>query len=163
MHVISVVGKHDIGKTYLLEQIIPKLLKKYEIAVIKHTVHKIKRDMEETDTNRLSKAGSKLTAIISDDEIDISLKGNQINLSQVISILKNIKQNLDILFLEGYKKEPFPKIVIIDNLDYLDQFRDAEIILIVSKNSDLVNENIVDFNDIDMILDRIEKYIKNPK
>ena len=159
MHVISIVGKHDIGKTYLLEQIIPKLLKKYEIAVIKHTVHQIKREEQGTDTDRLLKVGSNLTAIVSDDEFDLLLKGKQVNLKQVISIFQVLNPNLDILFLEGYKKEIFPKIVIIDNLEYINQFKDEEIIQIVSRNSDLVNEKILYFDDIDNIMKRIENYL----
>lgn len=163
MHVISIVGKHNIGKTYLLEQMIPKLIKKYQIAVIKHTIHEIKKDEKGTDTYRLSKAGSNLTAIISDHELSLSLKEKKVDLNQIIAVFEKLNPNIDILFLEGYKKEPYPKIIIIDDLDYINQFIDEEIILIVSKNIELLKGDILNFNDIDMILTRIEKYIKKSK
>ena len=163
MHVISIVGKHDIGKTYLLEQIIPKLIKKYQIAVIKHTIHEIKKYDEGTDTDRLSKAGSNLTAITSDSEFNLSYKVKNVKLDQIISTFKELNPNIDILFLEGYKKESYPKIVIIDDLKYINQFKEEEVILIVSRKDDLTNDNILNFDDTETILTIIENYIKKSK
>ncbi|NHI93454.1 MAG: molybdopterin-guanine dinucleotide biosynthesis protein B [Candidatus Lokiarchaeota archaeon] len=163
MHIISIVGKHNIGKTYLLEQIISNLIKKYQIAVIKHTIHEIKKDEVETDTFRLRKAGSNLTAISSDNDLIIFFKGTNLNSKQLLSIFHILDPDIDILFLEGYKKEPYPKIIIIDDLMYLDQFNPDEILLVISKKPELINNEIIDFNDLDIIIKKIESFIKARK
>ncbi|MHA1785618.1 MAG: molybdopterin-guanine dinucleotide biosynthesis protein B [Candidatus Helarchaeota archaeon] len=163
MRIVSIIGKHNIGKTYLLEQILPKLISKYQVAIIKHTVHQIKSDEKGTDTFRLNKAGCSLTAISSNDELNIFFKKEKIQLSEIISTLSMLNPNIDILFLEGYKKEHYPKIIIIDDLDYLNQFRKEEILLVISKNPEIILKEYIPFNDTEAILNEIERFINNQR
>ena len=160
MHVISVVGKHNIGKTQVLEAIITNIVKKYKIAVIKHTVHEIKPDEEGTDTQRLKKVGAYPTFIMSDYQSNPNDQKKVHSLESLITTIKNTHPNIDILFLEGYKRKNYPKIVVIEDLDYLNQFKKEEILFSLTKNKNLFCENVLDFNNIDNILSKLENYLE---
>jgi len=160
MHVISVVGKHNIGKTQVLEAIISNLVKNYKIAVIKHTIHEIKLDEEGTDTQRLKKIGANPVYIIKNDQYDTINQSEVHSLDSLITFIKYMTPDIKILFLEGYKHESYPKIVIIDESEYLDQFKKDEILFSITKNLKIVNEDILDFKNIDLILSKLKKSLE---
>lgn len=160
MHVISVVGKHNIGKTRILEAIISNLIKKYRIAVIKHTVHEVKSNDEGTDTQRLKKVGAKPVYIISDKQSSPNDESKIHSLNDLITFVKEIDPKIDILFLEGYKKKPFPKIVIIDKLEYLEQFNKEEIIFSITENVDILGDDVLDFFSVDLIISKLKNYLE---
>ena len=116
--IIAALGISGSGKTTTLEYLISHLNNENcRIGAIKH-IHRenFTMDKEGTNTWRFSKAGSKITVAISPEEIAIIEKtSNSLNdLDKVIKFLEN--ENLDIIFIEGFKGEiskraDIPKII----------------------------------------------------
>jgi len=102
--VIAAVGTSGSGKTTTLEYLISNLASEgYRIGAIKHIYHKgFKIDKAGTNTWRYAKAGSKVTAAISSDEIVVIKRTDAAlnDLDQVIGLLG--KEQLDIIFIEGF-------------------------------------------------------------
>jgi molybdopterin-guanine dinucleotide biosynthesis protein MobB len=76
----------------------------YRIGAVKHIYHKgFKIDKEGTNTWRYAKAGSKVTAAVSTEEIVVIKKAETAltDLEQVIGLLGN--EQLDIIFVEGFR------------------------------------------------------------
>ena len=110
MKVVAFIGKHNSGKTTVIEQLIPKLRQKgYKVCYIKHDPkgHGI-TDKEGSDTWRISQVCEKL-ALLSPDRLTFWEKGN-FNIKEVI---KNFFKDCDIVILEGFKGEKdIPKIAV---------------------------------------------------
>jgi len=102
--VIAAIGTSGSGKTTTLEYLISILASEgYRIGTIKHICHRsFKIDKEGTNTWRYNKAGSKVIAAISVEEIVVIRKAEATlnDLNQVISLLGN--EELDIIFIEGF-------------------------------------------------------------
>ena len=116
--IISIVGPSDSGKTTLVEKLVRLLSRKgYAIGVLKHTHARIKFDRAGTDTDRFRKAGAKLSAI-SDDEMLARLS----NVSGVSprDLITALAKDVDLLIVEGYKREALPKLLLTDHLSEVD-------------------------------------------
>ena len=110
--VISVSGKSGSGKTALLKKIIPILVKKgYKVGAIKHTHHDFGIDKRGKDSWAYRRAGAKSVVIASSDRIAFVRElSNEVPVKEIISQLFN---DSDIILMEGYKKEDFPRIAVI--------------------------------------------------
>ncbi len=110
--ILGFIAASGTGKTTLLTQLIPLLNQQgFRVGLIKHSHHKFEVDKPGKDSYRLRKAGatevmlisSHRRAIISEFEEPIEPKLNQ--------QLKLFEQSqLDLILVEGFKKEAFPKI-----------------------------------------------------
>src|SRR3989304_10168370 len=70
--IISIVGKSDVGKTTLIEKLIPELKNRgYRVATIKHDVHGFDMDIEGKDSWRHKKAGADTVIISSPAKVGI--------------------------------------------------------------------------------------------
>ena len=102
--VIAAVGTSGSGKTTTLEYLISNLASEgYRVGAIKHIYHKgFKIDKEGTNTWRYAKAGSKVIAAVSAEEIVVIKKTETAlnDLEQVIGLLG--EEQLDIIFIEGF-------------------------------------------------------------
>jgi molybdopterin-guanine dinucleotide biosynthesis protein B len=120
--VFAAVGVSGSGKTTTLEYLISRLTKEgYKVGAIKH-IHREKFtiDKEGTNTYRLSKAGSIVTVAISPEEIAIIKKTTSAlnSLNEIICMLE--KEQLDIVFIEGFhsaisKRADIIKVVTAKN------------------------------------------------
>lgn len=109
--VVSIVGKPDCGKTTLLEKLIPELTKQgYKVGTIKHHVHAFEMDKPGKDTWKHKKAGAAVVAlsspgglgVIRDTEYDTTIE----------ELVHRYFFDMDIVFTEGYKQEPMPKVEV---------------------------------------------------
>ena len=109
--IVSIVGKSDIGKTTLIEKLLPELTRRgYRIATVKHDVHGFEVDREGKDSWRHKKAGAHTVvissphkiALIRDEEKDLTLE----------EIREKFIREVDLILSEGYKKEVQPKIEV---------------------------------------------------
>jgi molybdopterin-guanine dinucleotide biosynthesis protein MobB len=97
----------------------------YRIGAIKHIYHKgFKIDKEGTNTWRYAKAGSKVIAAVSSEEIVVIKKTDVTlnDLGQVIGLLEG--EQLDIIFIEGFrslvaKRKDVLKIITAKDADNL--------------------------------------------
>jgi molybdopterin-guanine dinucleotide biosynthesis protein B len=112
--IISFVGHSNSGKTTLIEQIIRILSRKgYRVGVLKHTHGAIKADKKGTDTDRFRLAGASISSIC-DDKLLVRFEKAQGHSPQ--AMVQALAKELDLLIIEGYKKEHFPKILFSDQL-----------------------------------------------
>ncbi len=106
---ISVCAYSGLGKTTLIERLIPCLTERgLKVAVIKHDSHDFEIDVEGKDTYRFKKAGAVETVITSPARIAIVRDHTDDSLSAAAAEI----ETADIILVEGYKHGSQPKIVI---------------------------------------------------
>jgi molybdopterin-guanine dinucleotide biosynthesis protein B len=111
---ISIIGKSESGKTTLIEKLIPEMKRRgYRVGTVKHSAHGFDMDREGKDSYRHQKAGSEMVAVASPEQIVLIKKVD----SDSLEDLESYFTDMDILFVEGYKKERRPKIEVF-NADY---------------------------------------------
>jgi len=111
MPVLSIVGRSNTGKTTLIEKLIPLLKSKgIRVATIKHHNHDFEIDHEGKDTYRHKRAGAKLAMIVAPGRLAFveDLEGD-LGLEEIID---RYIRNVDLVIIEGYKKEPVPKMEV---------------------------------------------------
>ncbi|MDO5707709.1 MAG: molybdopterin-guanine dinucleotide biosynthesis protein B [Andreesenia angusta] len=154
--VVLLSGYSNSGKTTIIEKLLKLFTERgLEIATIKH--HRGNFDIgENKDSTRHLRAGASSVSLISEEDYIIIKKINKDN--GLSEILENIK-NVDLILVEGYKNENFPKIEVYRSelgnprLDKDDQ----NIIGVVS--DDISDEDIplFKFNEIEKLADFIQK------
>jgi molybdopterin-guanine dinucleotide biosynthesis protein B len=108
--IISVVGKSKVGKTTLLEKLLPEIKKRgYRVAVIKHDVHGFDIDRPGKDTWKHARAGADIVVISSPQKMAIIEKvDREKTLAEIASKLDHV----DLIITEGYKRQDKPKIEV---------------------------------------------------
>ena len=128
------MGKSGSGKTTTLEYLVSNLASEgYRIGAIKHIYHKsFKIDKEGTNTWRYAKAGSKVVAAVSAEEIVVIRKKQELlnDLEQVIGLLGG--EQLDIIVIEGFrslleKRKDVLKIITAKDADSLKKTLDGTV------------------------------------
>jgi molybdopterin-guanine dinucleotide biosynthesis protein B len=110
--VISFVGNSDSGKTTIIEKLISRLVKEgYKIGTVKHAHKGFNLDRKGKDSFRHMKAGAEVTIIADPEKIHVTKKIKKDNFSN----LKQYFADMDLIIVEGYKKESISKIAIIKN------------------------------------------------
>ena len=108
--VLAVSGVKNSGKTTLIEKLIPKLAEKgFRCGAIKHDGHDFSPDVAGTDTYRLLAAGAAGVGIFSAAKAMLVQTGGGVD----ESVLARHFENLDIIFLEGFKYSGYPKIEVL--------------------------------------------------
>ena len=110
--ILGVYGYHDSGKTLFLEKLM-KELKKRDIsaAAVKHLGRHYMGDKGK-DTGRLAEAGFDPVIGVSEDECIIHL-GGKIDIWGSVGLVHRLAV-ADVIFIEGFKKEPIEKIAVGD-------------------------------------------------
>ena len=101
------------GKTTLLTQLIPIVKSKgVRLAVIKHAHHEFDVDQKEKDSYKLRHAGATQMLISSAKRWalmnELSEDQNELKLCELIEQIDH--KNIDLILVEGFKKETFTKI-----------------------------------------------------
>jgi molybdopterin-guanine dinucleotide biosynthesis protein B len=155
--IVSIVGKSDIGKTTLIEKLLPELTGRgYRIATVKHDVHGFEVDREGKDSWRHKKAGAhtviisspQKVALIRDVEKDLSLE----------EIREKLVQDVDLILSEGYKKDVQPKIEVFRKGKYKELLCDDRdnLVAIASDQTFDVGVPCVPLDDVKGLADFIE-------
>ncbi|MBI2849371.1 MAG: molybdopterin-guanine dinucleotide biosynthesis protein B [Chloroflexi bacterium] len=109
--IISVVGRSDVGKTTLLEKLLPEFKKRgYRVGTIKHDVHGFDLDKPGKDSWRMARAGSDMVAISSPDRVAVIRKVEEEWTAD--RIVHHFGADLDIILTEGYKRGGAPKVEV---------------------------------------------------
>jgi molybdopterin-guanine dinucleotide biosynthesis adapter protein len=133
--VFQITGYQNSGKTTLISSLI-KGLKQFanlEVAVLKHHGHGGTPSLPEKDSARHFETGAVASLVEGSGQIQLHARvpENQNGpLPQLIELLKNFGP--DVILIEGYKKEKFPKTVIIK------QESDLELLSIITNIRALV-------------------------
>jgi len=129
MIVVQVVGYKNAGKTTLLERLIDCIASAgYCVGTVKHDAHQFEIDMPGTDTWRHRQAGS-MTTVIASDTRAAFIEERTMKLADILSRL----HHLDVVLVEGFKHEAYPKIVLVrDHADEILIEQLEQVIAIVS-------------------------------
>ncbi|MGD6841603.1 molybdopterin-guanine dinucleotide biosynthesis protein B [Bacillus infantis] len=115
--VFQIAGFKNSGKTTLVQAVIRELQKQgYAAVTIKHHGHGGKPDvLEDKDTSLHMRAGA--LASLAEGEGSILIQADKLNwpLERLIQLMTAFGP--DIILIEGYKKECYPKAVIARNLE----------------------------------------------
>lgn len=164
--VLSIVAtKSNTGKTTLIEKLIKTLkLRNYSVGVLKHDVHKFDMDKEGKDSFKFSTAGADNVIISSSEKLAMIQKvEKEVPIDEILLLFKGI----DIVLIEGYKDNNFPKIEVhrkdVDSnlLCTNSKFEFSRIIALATDEDIKVNVPILNLNDVNSICNFIEsKLIK---
>jgi molybdopterin-guanine dinucleotide biosynthesis protein B len=126
--IVAAIGKSGTGKTVTLEYLIKQFSdENYKVGAIKHIHHKdFTIDTKGKNTWRYAQAGAKVIVAMAPNEIAIIKKTTQEtdNIEQIIKTLKEEKEDIDIIFVEGYhdlmaKKVDVVKIITVEDEEML--------------------------------------------
>jgi len=114
--ILQVVGFQNSGKTTLMEKLIIRATQEgLKAASIKHHGHGGVPDdicfSESKDSIRHDKAGAVVSSVEGDGILQLSAKTDNWKLEKMIGLYSFFSMN--VIFIEGYKKEHYPKAVMI--------------------------------------------------
>ena len=112
MKVLGIVGYSGSGKTTLIERLLPVLTARgVRTSVIKHTHHDFEIDRPGKDSWRLRESGAAEVLLASDLRY-VLLHENRGEPPPTLQALLARLQNCDLVLVEGYKREPIPKLEV---------------------------------------------------
>ena len=115
MKIIGIIGWKNSGKTYLAQKIIKKLNEKgLSVSSIKRAHHDFDIDKPDTDSYLHRKSGSKQVIVSSAKRWAKITELNDEKEKTLPELLNELKK-IDIVIVEGFKKEMHPKIEIINS------------------------------------------------
>ena len=157
--IIGITGWKDVGKTYYASLIIKLLVKRgYQVGSIKHAHHDFDIDKPGTDSFKHREAGSNQVIISSSKKkkkITENKNENEKSLDELIQEL----QNVDVIVVEGFKKDNHPKIEILSK-DLKNRNKETKnVIAIVSDDLKDTITPVYKENDIENLVEFIIKKI----
>ncbi len=143
--IISIVGKQNAGKTTLIKDLIPKLKEQgYRVGTLKYNIRKFDIDHEGKDTYKYSNSGADSVAISSQNEFVVMKKtASPLTLHEIIEAYLN---DVNVVLVEGYREDGYPRIRITDsqdtNSDKTDQENELLLVNVKTENSCFSTDNI---------------------
>ena len=109
--IVSIVGKTDAGKTTLIENLVPELVKLgFRVGTVKHDVHGFEMDREGKDSYRHKKSGAVVALISSPGRVGMVRDADH---DHTLAELRQLfLSDVDLILTEGYKREAWPKVEI---------------------------------------------------
>jgi molybdopterin-guanine dinucleotide biosynthesis protein B len=111
--IVSVVGRSGVGRTTLIEKLIPELKQRgYRVATVKHHAHAgFEVDQPGKDTWRHAQAGSEQVVISAADRVAaIRYVDHPLTLDEIAA---DLIYDVDIILTEGFSQEDKPKIEVV--------------------------------------------------
>ena len=108
---IAFVGRHNSGKTTLLLAVLPLLVGKgLRVGYLKHAHAGFEIDQPEKDSYRARRTGVVQTIITGDKQTAVIDDAERVSLDEAMA--RYVRDDLDLLVVEGFKAEPLPKIEV---------------------------------------------------
>jgi len=152
--VLQVVGYKNTGKTTLVCHIIKAFAEQgWKVGSIKHDAHEFEVDHEGKDTWKHREAGASVVAITSKSKTAI-MENRPTSLEQLIERM----HGLDLIIVEGYKSENYPKLVLVKDEPSSIITEEASNILAICSWIPLQHETlpVIDINDLESIIQLIK-------
>jgi len=155
--IVSIVGKSNSGKTTLIEKMIGELVRRgWRVGTIKHNMHGFEIDHEGKDSWRHKKAGARTTVIASPHQVAVveDADGDY----EIRDLRDRYIRNVDIVLVEGYKKNPYPKIEVFRSVLKRERLCSVDDNLIALASDVPVEAEVpcLDLNDVPGLVDLIE-------
>ncbi len=153
--VIAVCGVKNSGKTTLLAGLVNYFSEQgLKVAVIKHDGHDFSCDVPGTDSYRLHEAGAYGTAVYSSSRIFLHKETTAASAQTLISLFPEA----DIIFVEGVKDSPLPKIEVIrrEISDHPASCPEGRFLIATDWEEEHFTEPTANLNDIPTIAERIK-------
>ncbi len=113
LHVVAIVGFSNIGKTTLLEQLIPRLRARgLAVAAVKHTSHGFDADRPGKDSHRIYQAGASAVVVVSEQQI-ATFRRREAGEARLCEALAEMPAGLDLVLVEGFAWEAVPRFVLV--------------------------------------------------
>ncbi|MBM7663063.1 molybdopterin-guanine dinucleotide biosynthesis protein B [Bacillus mesophilus] len=112
--IFQIVGYQNSGKTTLVQKLVKNLSKRgYKVGTIKHHGHGGEPDFADKgkDSALHRSAGARVVTVEGNGTIQLTASELKWDLQQIISLYESF--NLDIILVEGYKLESYPKVVLL--------------------------------------------------
>jgi molybdopterin-guanine dinucleotide biosynthesis protein MobB len=106
---IAFCGYSGTGKTTLISRLLGELSPTYAIGYVKHDAHRFDMDIPGKDTYEARRHGANAVLINDADHWAVVSNG-----AMPMAAMRAILAPLDLVFIEGYKNSPIPKIVVMD-------------------------------------------------
>ncbi len=107
--IFGVTGWKNAGKTTLVEKLVAEFVRRgWRVATIKHAHHDVDIDRPGSDSFRHRAAGATEVALVGGLRYAIMREQAEPTLAEVLARLAPC----DIVLIEGYKREPHPKIEV---------------------------------------------------
>ena len=157
--IIGITGWKDVGKTHYASLIIESLVKKgYHVGSIKHAHHDFDIDKPGTDSFKHREAGSSQVVISSAKRWAKITENNNENEKSLDELIQEFN-NVEIIVVEGFKKDNHPKIEILTNgLDNRNK-ETKNVIAIISDDLKDTITPVFKENDIEKLVEFIIKKI----
>ena len=157
--IIGINGWKDVGKTHYVSLIIKSLVKKgYKVGSIKHAHHDFDIDKPGTDSFKHREAGSSQVVISSAKRWAKITENNNADEKSLDELIKEFN-NVDIVVVEGFKKDNHPKIEILTNGLVNRNKETKNVIAIVSDDLKDTITPVFKENDIENLVEFIIKKI----
>ena len=161
---VIIAGWSGSGKTTLVERLIPALKKnKIKVGTVKHHHGSMELDKPGKDSFRHMKAGADKVIVSSPQSIGMVMT---VDHEPLPNELIPLMSDMDIVIIEGYKMEKYPKIEIFrsavhEKPCFLD---DPELIAVASDAELSLHVPVFDLNNPEQLADYICEYfsISNP-
>jgi molybdopterin-guanine dinucleotide biosynthesis adapter protein len=158
--ILLIVGSKKVGKTTLIEKLIPELTSRgYHVATVKHhhSDFPVSVDAAGTDTWRHRQAGAKSVALVTPTDVALFHDTDEsLGLDQIIANFSGT----DIVLVEGFHLEPYAKIAIMGETDKDWRLR-ANLNLIATVGPTMPRSPVPSFepDNIRPLADHIEKWM----
>lgn len=158
MKIVGISGWSGNGKTTLLERLLPALISRgYSVSTLKHAHHKFDIDRPGKDSHRHREAGATEVLISSKARWALMHENRDEKEADLHDLIEKMAP-VDILLIEGFKKEKFPKIEVWrdGNKDEPLYINDDTVVAIATDVSHLDTDlPILDLNDEEKIAEFI--------
>jgi molybdopterin-guanine dinucleotide biosynthesis protein B len=159
--ILSIVGKSEVGKTTLIEKLLPCLVRRgIKVGTIKHDVHGFTMDKEGKDSYRHKQAGAHTTVISSPKKIGMVRDVDHDH--TIKEIVDLYLKDMNLVLTEGYKRESWPKLEVHRReLNRPLIAKPEEGLIAVASDEELdVNAPVFGLDDVEQISDFLISYFK---
>ncbi|EPY7712595.1 MULTISPECIES: molybdopterin-guanine dinucleotide biosynthesis protein B [Bacillus cereus group] len=128
--ILQIVGYQNSGKTTLVEKIVHTLAeRKMKVATIKHHGHGGFPEVAQKDSERHRKAGAVVSSVEGAGFLSLSSLRENWSLQEIIRLYEFFE--VDTIVIEGYKKESYPKVVLLRSAEDVELLHKVENIIAV--------------------------------
>ncbi|MBX0354254.1 molybdopterin-guanine dinucleotide biosynthesis protein B [Bacillus toyonensis] len=128
--IIQIVGYQNSGKTTLVEKVVHALAEsEMKVATIKHHGHGGFPEVAQKDSERHRKAGTVVSSVEGAGLLSLSSLREEWSLQEIIRLYEFFE--VDTILIEGYKKENYPKVVLLRSAEDVELVHKVENVVAV--------------------------------